>query len=387
MKKSFFLFVCLTALVAGTGHAARYGVTPMVERQIGTIGKYLPSHNEALDNALTAHNLLNKLPELQKVSETMRTLGLTTKKMQKYFDSLMKCNEQRFAGRFKNPRAMVDKVRQEYAQRVDAMPKEADSDPDSIVPLSIRQRDERSKRKAQIENEVMTDVFKNGEKYGGEIIAKSSAVAPKVMPRNSEYNVLQEMGDLETGLNNAKVGQEQLASTFKRMQDDFSRQLEKLGLSYPNLDLSKGAQVLSVRKALKEVKSRYLNEAKAYIVKLDEQDAAHPDLAKEREARSMNKEKVMARMQEQFPEAFSELQSLDYQTPQQQQQLLVTALEQDKEALVYLTATNAVEVDQRMAEGRSNRAMVQELVDKAFNLVDENMEQAFDFDFSMCQSS
>jgi len=387
MRKIFFLFVCLGALTVGSGNAARYGVTPTVKVEIGHIEKFLSPHNESLDRALSAHNLLNKLPELQKLSDTMRTLGVTTKKMQKYFDSLMKCNEQRFAGRFKNPREMVEKVRKEYAQRVQAMPKEVENDEDSIVPISIRQRDERNKRKAQIESEVMTDVFQNGSKYGGDVIAKSAGVAPKAMARNTEYNVLQEMGDLEEGLTNAKVGQEQLGVTFKRMQSDFSRQLEEVGLSFPNLDLSKGSQVLAVRKALKEAKKRYLEEAKAYIVRLDEQDAAHPDLAKEREARSMNKEKIMARMQEQFPEAFSELQNLDYQTPQQQQQLLIVALEQDKEAMVYLTPTNAVEVDQRIAESRSHRAMVQELVDKAFNFIDENMEQAFDFDFSVCQAS
>ena len=164
MRKVFFLFVCLSALTIGSNsQAARYGVTPTVEVKYGEVKTFLSTHNEALDKALIAHNLLNKLPELQKVSDTMRTLGLTTKKMQKYFDSLMKCNEQRFSGRFKNPRTMVDKVRQEYAQRVGSMTHEKDSDPDSIVPLSIRQRDERSRKKAEIENEVMADVFKNGE--------------------------------------------------------------------------------------------------------------------------------------------------------------------------------------------------------------------------------
>ena len=322
MKKLFCLCVCVGALMVGTAEASRYGATPVVEVKIGPIEHFLPSHNEALDKALATHNLLNKLPELQKLSDMMRTMGLTTKKMQKYFDSLMKCNEQRFSGRFKNPRAMVDKVRQEYNQRVAALPAAGPGHPDSIVPQSIRERDANNDKKRDIEAEIMTDIFKNGAKYGGQLVDKSSTKAPETMVRNSMYSVFQEMNDVEQGLNNSKLGEEQITSVFNRMQDEFARQLKDVGLEYPTLDLTKGAQVLSVRKALKELKGQYIEEAKQYIARLDEQDAAHPDLVAKRAARSGNKQREMARLQEQFPDAFSDVSTVDYQTPQQQQQLL-----------------------------------------------------------------
>ena len=114
MKKIFFFCVCVTALMAGTVQAGRYVDTPVEEIEFEKIQQFLPSKNEALDKALAAHNLMYQLPELQKMADIMRTLTSATDKMQKYFDTLMKCNEQRFSGRFKNPRKMVDVVRQEY---------------------------------------------------------------------------------------------------------------------------------------------------------------------------------------------------------------------------------------------------------------------------------
>ena len=154
MKRLFFFCVCVTALMAGRVEAYSYGKTPVVEVEFGKIQKFLPSKNEALDKALAAHNLLYRLPEIQKLGDVMRTMSSATDKMQRYFDTLMKCNEQRFSGRFKNPRTMVNVVRKAYEEKVASLPL-AKGNPDSIVPESIAQKDEQRARKRQIEEDLM----------------------------------------------------------------------------------------------------------------------------------------------------------------------------------------------------------------------------------------
>ena len=386
MKRLFFFCVCVTALMAGRVEAYSYGKTPVVEVEFGKIQKFLPSKNEALDKALAAHNLLYRLPEIQKLGDVMRTMSSATDKMQRYFDTLMKCNEQRFSGRFKNPRTMVNVVRKAYEEKVASLPL-AKGNPDSIVPESIAQKDEQRARKRQIEEDLMNDVFKNGKKWGGEIVDRSSGEAPKSMVRNTMVNAFEELSNTAHGLQNARLGQEQVVATYKKLETDFSRQLDGFGLNFPDLDLTKGAQVLAVRKALKELKKQYLEEAKQYVVRLNEQDASYPELVAQRAARSVNKQRIMARMQEQFPDVFNDLQEMDQQTPQQAQQLLISALERDVEGSVYLTQTNAVEVDQRMAEARSNHALSDEMAQKAFASFEENIGQGVDnFDFDMCKS-
>jgi len=68
-----------------------------------------------------------------------------------------------------------------------------------------------------------------------------------------------------------------------------------------------------------------------------------------------------------------EADNADQMSPQMRQQIIVTALERDADGSVYLTETNASEIDQRMAEKRANRALINKMMDKAYEEFDANV--------------
>ena len=116
MRKILCVFVCSSALMSTTARALRFGVPPIVDIEMKTLTKFLPAHNEALDKALQAHNLMTDLPALQAMAEQQSKLKQEAKRMQKFFDNLLKCNEQRFS-RFKNPKEVLKRVRAAYQEK------------------------------------------------------------------------------------------------------------------------------------------------------------------------------------------------------------------------------------------------------------------------------
>ena len=386
MKKLLFVCVCSIALVSTTAEALRFGAAPSLDVKMKTLTKFLPAHNDALDKALGVHNLMTQLPVLQTMAEQQVRFKEESQKMKKYFDNLLKCNEQRF-GRFKNAKEILKKVRTAYQERTkDLKDEEGYYSPDSIVPRSLAEREVLWDKKRDIEQEIMTDALTNARKWGGQFVNKRQQDVPEDMRMKMTGTGLEELMMAEDGTHNASIAENDFDKAFSQMQDNFVKKLTAAGVDIPNFDAAKVSDVTKARKELKKLKEQYLAEAKEYVTKLDAQDAAHPRAVARRTARTKNKSKVLGKMKEQFPEAFEKMEQFDQQTPQQQQLAVIAALEKDGNGTVYLTETNALEVDQRMAESKASAAML----DKFKNQTEQMLEKARanvpqqDFDFSVC---
>ena len=230
----------------------------------------------------------------------------------------------------------------------------------------------------------MVDALTNGRKWGGEIINKKNQDVPEGMDKKMVGTGLEELLISENGVNNIKVAELDFDQTFQKMQQSFIKKLAEVGLDFPDFNASRAGDVGKVRKALKELRDQYLTEAKEYIVKLDEQDAAHPRAVARRTARTQNKTQVLDEARKQFPEAFAEMDQLDQLTPQQRQQSLIVAMAKDVNGTVYLTETNALEVEQHMAEGKANAAMLRTFQEQAESAFEDKSNSLQDFDFSVC---
>ena len=386
MKKLLFVCVCSVALFSTAAEALRFGVTPSVPIEMKTLVKFLPSHNDALDKALEAHNLMTEIPALQTVMEQQEKMKAESQKIKKYFENLLKCNEKRF-GRFKNGKDILKKVRLAYQERTkDLKDDEGYYAEDSIIPRSLAERDYLWDKKRDIEQEIMTDALTNARKWGGDLINRRQQDVPEDMRLKMTGTGLEELMIAEDGKNNADVAEMDMDKVAKQMQSDFVKRLSAIGLEFPDFNASRTADITKVRKALKELKDQYVEQAKEYVVKLDEQDAAHPRAVARRTARTRNKSKVLANVKEQFPEAFAEMEQFDQQTPQQKQMAVIAALEKDANGSVYLTETNVLEVDQRMAESKANNALLKRFSDQAEDALSgvRSKLSEKDFDFSVC---
>ena len=382
MKKILLLSICSIVLVSTSSQALKFGAAPHIEIPTRELVQFLPTRNEELEKALQAHNLMTELPALQTMAEQQAKLKSNLKDMQKFFDNLMKCNENRL-GRFKNSAEMLKKVRQVYKEKTQNLDSDDAYEEDSIVPRSLADRNAVFSRKKEIEAELMRDVLENGKKWGGESISKKNPAVPENMQEQMIGSGLEELAVAEEGTNNASVAEMDFDNTFNQMQQSFIQKLSAVGLQFPDFNAARSGEVRKVQKALQELKQQHLEAAKEYITKLDEQDLAHPKAVARRTARSQNKQKVLKKVKAEFPEAFAEMQQFDQQTPQQRQRMLVAAMEKDTKGTVYLTETNASEIDQKMAEMKSNRDMVNSLQDQMQKMVDKAPEVQ-EFDFSLC---
>jgi len=387
MKKIILLVACSTIFVSPVAYALRFGPAPQIKIPDRTMVQFLPTRNEALEKALTVHNLMTELPALQVMAEQQKELKSQVKQVQQFFDNLKKCNEMRL-GRYKNSEQVLNKVRQAYRKQTENLGQN-DYDENSIVPRSMTQREQLLTQKRDIEEQLLTDVFKNGKKWGGEVVGKANTNVPEDLKQKLVGTGLEELMIAEEGAVNAKAADLDFAQTLNQMQASFLQRLASVGLNFPNFDASRNQDIYQVRKALEELKKQYLTEANEYIAKLDEQDKAHPKAVARRTAQTQNKKVVLQQVQAEFPQQFAQMQRFDQETPQQRQRILVQAMEKDETGTVYLTETNAIEIDQKMAEATANKALIQNIKDQAQGLADSisaSLPDGPDFNFDQCTS-
>lgn len=385
MRKVILFLICSTMLMGSMTHALRFGPVPKTTIPDKQMVKFLPPHNEALEKALTVHNLLTEIPALRVMADQQKELKASLKEMQRIYDDLKKCNEKRLK-RFKNAPQVLNKLREAYRTRTQNLEADLPYDENSIVPRSLAERSRLLSQKQDIEVELLTDALKNGQKWGGEIAGKKDVSVPANLKEKLQGIGLEDLDMAEDVSINAKQADIDFDRTFAEMQQRFVRQLSSVGLDFPEFNAARSTDIYQVQKALQELKEKYVSEAKEYIAKLDEQDAAYPRAVERRAARTQNKRKVVKQAQADFPEVFSDMTSLDQQTPQQRQQIVVTALEKDKEGSVFLTETNAIEIDQKIAEGKANQAMLQRVQDQMHSYMDrvKTSSPQQDFDFDQC---
>ncbi len=385
MKKILFICVCSLALMSTSASALRFGAPPLVKVKTRTYVQFLSAENESLNKALDIHNLMTELMPLQVMAEQQNKMKDVEKKIEKYYKKLEACNEKRL-GRFKNPKEVLGKVRTAYKEKAAAVDKElADQmNENNIVPLSVTQKNRYLKRKKALETEVFTAALSGDKKYGGKPVDRKKREIPDDLQDKMAVAGLEEMMNAGTVLGNTKLALADYSSTFSKMQAEFVAKLAKMGLKFPTFNAARSSDVREVKKAMADLKEKYLEEAKAHIQKLDEQDKAYPQMVAARTKKSEKKERLFAQVKESHPDAFNQVMSFDKNSPQQLQQNLIVALEKDKEGIVFLTQTNALEVDQKIAEAKANKEMIETFKENMPLQVDENAIDNINFDEQTC---
>ena len=383
MKKLLLVSICSAVLLCVAGQVSSVSASPMTGTR--RLVKFLSPHNEALDKALRVHNLMTEIPGLQVLAVQQTRIRDVSKAVKNYHAALMKCNEKRF-GRFSNSQEVLAKVRAAYGERTKQL-EVADTSPRGVLAHSSANSSKLYLQKKAIEQELVTEALTDNKKWGG----KSVDQQPRPLPENLTTDIktigLEELALAEQGLNNVNVAVSDYDAAFVRAQQDFVRKLEFVGLSFPDFNAARNQDIRQVKEALRDLKNQYLADAEAYIVKLDEQDAAYPEAVARREARSRNKKVVLKQVQELFPDEFAEMNHFDQRTPQDRQRVMITAMQKDKEGTVFLTETNALEIDQLIAERKSTENLIDTFQAKSVDVIKEMQTQYPDvsqFDFSHC---
>ena len=173
-------------------------------------------------------------------------------------------------------------------------------------------------------------------------------------------------GDLELGyemelaVDSTEKGAEGNLGTQQKMVQPFVEKLAKLGIDTKDFDISNQKQYAEVQKQLKELKKAAMKEAYQYTEKLEEQDRKDPDYVAQREKLKAKKRARLSADAQAATAEVSDSVQISQMSPAVQQRLVLSALEKDEGASVYLTQTNAVNVEQLMREQKSTDKIIAE---------------------------
>lgn len=199
-------------------------------------------------------------------------------------------------------------------------------------------------------NGELAQVFENGDTN----TPTASAMMANQSSLEQEFQMRLMMDSLEKGTSSFN-------NTTRDMQQDFKNRLSELGIDTTDLKLETRGDYFKVRKVLKEEKDKAISEAEKYIARLEKQDAEHPELVEKRRKKEQAKRSRMSeKAQEQLEKSDEGIVQISQMSPATQQKLVVDALKKDSDALVYLTETNAMDVDQLMRERKSTNKIIVE---------------------------
>lgn len=166
---------------------------------------------------------------------------------------------------------------------------------------------------------------------------------------------------------NARLGKDSLDKGFLSVQGSmsdlekgFAKKLENVGIQVEKFDLSNRGQYFEIQKQLREEKKKAISDAQKYIRLLEKQEQEHPELVARRQSVQAKKQ---AKLSEKAQKALSQTEDIvqiSQMSPVMQQKMVVAALEKDENALVHLTETNALKVDQMMRERQSTNKIIAE---------------------------
>ena len=198
-------------------------------------------------------------------------------------------------------------------------------------------------------NGELAQAFKNGNVN----TPSETASSYHMSDLESEYHMRVAVDSLEKGSMSVK-------NSMNDMQQDFVKKLSEVGINVEDLNLANKGQYLKIQKQLRNEKKKAIAGAQQYIAQLEKQDAEHPELVQQRQNVQARKQ---ARMSEKARKAISEsngIVQISQMSPVMQQKFVIAALEKDKDALVHLTETNAMDVDQKIRERQATNKIIAE---------------------------
>ena len=195
----------------------------------------------------------------------------------------------------------------------------------------------------------LAQVFENGDIN----TPTANAIMGNPTSLEQEYNMRLALDSLEKGTSSFN-------DTTSDMQQDFKKRLSDAGIDVSELDFSVRSDYFKARKLLKTEKEKAIKEAEKHIQALEQQDAKHPELVQQRQKRQQLK---LARMSQKAQEKLSDSEGIvqiSQMSPAVQQKFVVEALKKDVDATVFLTETNAMDVDQLIRERKSTAKIIAE---------------------------
>ncbi len=325
------------------------------------IHQYLDASNPELKKALEIHNLLNEMPDLADAIRTYQDLEKQKGVVSQQMDAMSACHAANLDNIFKEPKKVWGKMVDSYEGERQVVDKQKAKQKEGTQSASLKTNN-------QITREIMNKVSSNPSKWG-ETSKGASFASWKDQTPTFEKNMEQEY-DMRLVMDSLDKGSFSVDKTTKEMQQDFAQRLSHVGVDAPDLDLSKKSQYLKIQKQLRDEKKKAIVEAQKYIALLEKQDAEHPELVKKRQDLLTQKRARMSDRAQQVLDQSDGIIQISQISPVVQQKLVVAALEKDKNALVYLTETNAMEVDQRIRERQA--------MDKIVKESQKQMETAYD---------
>ena len=160
----------------------------------------------------------------------------------------------------------------------------------------------------------------------------------------------------------------------KEMVQSFIEKLKELGIETKDFDISNRAQYAQVQKQLKDLKKGAMDEAYQYTEQLENQDKKNPTyVARREQLKAQKKARLSAEAQTATTE-ISDTFQISQMSPAVQQRLVLSALEKDEGASVYLTETNAINIDQLMREQKSTNKIISESHQQMASSMDKQRE-------------
>lgn len=178
---------------------------------------------------------------------------------------------------------------------------------------------------------------------------------------------------MRVALDSVEKGHVSVTGTTDKLQQEFIKKLADVGINIPDLNLSNKGQYLKVQKQLKEEKKKAMAGAEKYIALLEKQDAEHPELVQKRQELQNRKQARLSEKAQQALVQSDAIVQISQMSPVMQQKMVISALEKDKDALVRLTETNAMEVDQMIRERQATNKIISESQKQMEGIYQEQM--------------
>lgn len=374
---SLFCAMVMVGVIAMPSDAAiSFSASRKTKPKTIEITRYLDASNPDLRRALDIHNLINEMPDIRDILHTEKDLNDQKSMLSQQLEAMNACNAGKLGSVFKEPKKVWGKMVDAYEKKRQASgQKEGAQKGLSDI---LKGQEEDKQKSAQIGRDIVNDVYKNSSKWGQMDTNSKEKLALKDGKLTASGEVSSD--DLELAysmrlvFDSMEKGSLSVNGTSSGMQQNFAKKLADVGIDAPDLNLSNHGQYLKIQKRLKEEKKKAIAAAQKYIALLEKQDEEHPELVQKRRDYQAKKQ---ARLSEEAQQAMAQsdgIIQISQMTPVMQQKFVVAALEKDKDALVRLTETNAMDVDQMIRERQATNKIIAESQKQMKTIYDKQLE-------------
>lgn len=218
----------------------------------------------------------------------------------------------------------------------------------------------------------------NFENYSGSgemgVFFNGKTLQPTAQATAGGKSELETEYEMNLALDSLDKGALGTAEQQNKMVKPFVQKLSKVGIQMPDFDISNRAQYLSVQKQLKEMKKQAIIEAYQYVDLLEKQDKEEPELVAKRSKLQAAKQARLSAEAQNETKGLGDVIQIQQMSPVSQQRLVLSALEKDEYATVFLTETNAINVDQMMREQEATDKIIQESFQQVADSMDKQRE-------------